>query len=120
MDGKNGLILWTLGGAGTLLLYSAYAKKSPAAVLSSTLGVAPAASPAAIQPRETADGGVVPGSLGARETADGGPVPKAGYSGGTAYLFDSNGNMTGLVPAPYQGNALSYIPPNTSMGAVNV
>jgi hypothetical protein len=41
----------------------------------------------------------------------------AGYQGGTAYLFDANGNMAGVVPGPYQGAAQTYIPP---MGAVSV
>jgi hypothetical protein len=38
MDGKNGLVLWILGGTGVLFLYSAYKAKSPQAVLLEHLG----------------------------------------------------------------------------------
>lgn len=40
MDGKNGLILWILGGTGVLFLYSAYKAKSPQEVLLTHLGAA--------------------------------------------------------------------------------
>ena len=33
MNAKDGLILWTLGAAGTLLIYSAYKNNSPAETL---------------------------------------------------------------------------------------
>lgn len=38
MNGKNGLILWILGGTGVLFLYSAYKAKSPQEVLLRHLG----------------------------------------------------------------------------------
>lgn len=43
MDGREGLLLWTLGGAGVLFLYAAYSKQHPGAVLAKTLGTPPPA-----------------------------------------------------------------------------
>jgi len=37
MDGRDGLLLWVLGGAGVLFLYAAYSKQHPGAVLAKTL-----------------------------------------------------------------------------------
>ena len=34
---SNALIMWTLGGLGTLLIYSAYKNKSPITLLKSVL-----------------------------------------------------------------------------------
>lgn len=48
MDGKNGLILWVLGGTGVLFMYSAYKARSPQDVLLTHLGAkgkTPAAAP---------------------------------------------------------------------------
>lgn len=48
MNGQDGLILWVLGGAGTLFLYAAYTKQHPGTVLAKTLGTvdpAPKAAP---------------------------------------------------------------------------
>jgi hypothetical protein len=45
MDGKNGLVLWVLGGTGVLFLYSAYKAKSPQEVLISHLGVSTSQGP---------------------------------------------------------------------------
>lgn len=98
MDGKDGLILWTLGGAGVLLLYSAYANKSPRTVLASTLGTAPAAD----APSSSAAGTGAPAVN---------PALHERVESGTAYLYDADGNMAGVVPAPYQGSAATYIPP---------
>jgi hypothetical protein len=102
VDGKNGLILWTLGGAGVLFLYSAYAKQSPQAVLTRTLGVAPATPathPVLLEPR--------PSTLN--------PALAPRVEGGTAYLFDADGNMAGVVPDVYQGTPHLYIPPKGAM-----
>lgn len=96
MDGKDGLILWTLGGAGVLFLYAAYTNKSPKTVLAATLGTPVPVSSAAPSPAESA--GTAPSSTGTD-------------SSGTAYLFDADGNMAGVVPAPYQGSAATWIPP---------
>lgn len=104
MDGKDGLILWTLGGAGVLLLYSAYANKSPRTVLASTLGTAPAAAPSPAAGVAPVPGDFSGGVSGSFTT---GPAD----SSGTSYFFDADGNMAGVVPAPYQGSAATYIPP---------
>lgn len=46
MDGRDGLLLWVLGGAGVLFVYAAYSKQHPGAVLAKTLNTgAPAAAP---------------------------------------------------------------------------
>ena len=106
MDGKDGLILWTLGGAGVLLLYSAYANKSPRTVLASTLGTpAPAATGAA------PSSAPAPAGAGAFSGGVSGSFSTGTDSSGTNYLFDADGNMAGVVPAPYQGSAATYIPP---------
>lgn len=105
MDGKDGLILWTLGGAGVLLLYAAYANKSPRAVLASTLGTPAAAAPS------PAAAGTSPGDTSAGSGATG----TGRDSSGTAYLFDADGNMAGVIPAPYQSTPHLYIPPPGSV-----
>lgn len=100
MDGKDGLILWTLGGAGVLFLYAAWAKKSPRAVLASTLGApAPAPAPAA-QPAP------IPAQYGTQLPAS----YSTGSHSGTAYLYDSNGLLVDAVPDQYQNTAATYIP----------
>ena len=99
MDGKDGLILWTLGGAGVLFLYAAYSNKSPRTVLASTLGTATAAAAAPVQ------------APAAGESGPSGNYSTGTDSTGTNYLFDSDGIMAGVVPAPYQGSAATYIPP---------
>lgn len=113
MDGKNGLILWVLGGAGILFLYSAYTKKSPQAVLASTLG-----GPLAPTATQSSGGGSASPPV-SRESVDGGPVSfsTAPDSTGLNYLFDLNGNMAGVVPNAYQTSPNTYIPPR---GAVSV
>ena len=104
MDGKDGLILWTLGGAGTLLLYAAYANKSPRTVLANTLGTTP-----------PPDAGTAPSKVPAAGAGlDVSATPPAGVDAradGMNYLWDADGNMAGVVPAPYQGSAATYIPP---------
>lgn len=43
MGARDGLLLWVLGGAGILFLYSAWSKQHPAAVLGKTLHTTPPA-----------------------------------------------------------------------------
>jgi hypothetical protein len=50
MDGKNGLVLWVLGGTGVLFLYSAYKAKSPQAVLLAHLGATPSSTVPVVKP----------------------------------------------------------------------
>jgi hypothetical protein len=56
MDGRDGLLLWTLGGAGVLFLYAAYSKQHPGTVLAKTLNTgAPAAPPPVVfKPQQAA------------------------------------------------------------------
>jgi hypothetical protein len=106
VDGKDGLILWTLGGAGVLLLYAAYSNKSPRTVLAKTLGTVPAEAAPSPAPAGTAPG----------DTSAGSGAPATGRdASGTAYLFDADGNMAGVVPAPYQNTPQLYIPPAGSV-----
>lgn len=82
MDGRDGLLLWTLGGAGVLFLYAAYSKQHPGTVLAKTLNTgAPAA---------------------ARESAPGPPVPKV------APAFQTR--LTPATRDPYAATPLLKIP----------
>lgn len=105
MDGKDGLILWTLGGAGILFLYAAYTKKSPQAVLVATLG-APVPVPASP--------GNLNGNAGAAPNLQRDKMQPVDYttgSGSIPYLFDGNGNIAGIVPAAYASHPSTYVPP---------
>ena len=112
MDGKDGLILWTLGGAGVLFLYSAYANKSPRTVLATTLGAKP---PTEINPvlheKRGNFGEGVTGSFDGSAGGFGSGTTGSFDASGSSYFFDMDGNIAGLVPTPYQGTAATYIPP---------
>lgn len=58
MESRDGLLLWVLGGAGILFLYSAWSKQHPAAVLGKTLGTATSTAPA-----PTPAPGLAPGTI---------------------------------------------------------
>jgi len=96
MGGRDGLLLWVLGGAGVLFLYAAYTKQHPAAVLAKTLGTAPDAS--ASDPLNHRDSTAPVPFEGQR------PVVKSGN------LYDANGNMVGVVPEQYAQTPGTYIP----------
>lgn len=98
MDGKDGLILWTLGGAGVLFLYAAWSKKSPRAVLASTLGTPAPSAPQAAP---------VPAQYGQQLPISYTTAPQSG----TQYVFDANGYMVDAVPDPYQNSPHTYIAP---------
>jgi hypothetical protein len=83
MDGRDGLLLWVLGGAGVLFLYAAYSKQHPGAVLAKTLNT---------------------GAPAARESAPGGPVPKVP----TAPAFQSR--LAPTIPDPYAATPNLRIP----------
>jgi hypothetical protein len=99
MGGRDGLLLWVLGGAGVLFLYAAYTKQHPAAVLSKTLGTG--ADTSASNP------------LNQRESSA--PVPFEGQRPvvRSGNLYDANGNMIGVVPKGYADNPGTYIPRTT-------
>jgi hypothetical protein len=97
MDGKNGLILWILGGTGILFLYSAYKAKSPQAVLLEHLN----------------PGSTVSGNSKALPPTAGLDVKGSDYQltpnvTGNKNLFDSSGSMLGIAPGPY--SATNFIP----------
>lgn len=94
MSGRDGLLLWVLGGAGVLFLYAAYTKQHPAAVLSKTLGTAPEAAGNATAQQSP---GTTPTLM--RPVVD------------TGNLYDANGNMVGVVPKAYGNTQNTYIPP---------
>lgn len=97
MGGRDGLLLWVLGGAGVLFLYAAYTKQHPAAVLSKTLGTDAAATPAPVLGPPDPTTGTIMGR----------PVVRSGN------LYDANGNMVGVVPDAYAGAPGTYIPRST-------
>ena len=134
---NKGLVLWTLGGAGTFLLYAAYKNVSPTALLIKHLTngtVTPPAISGSSQPDSSAPGGPVqsggvagtaplaPGQtepFPGQSSNDGTFVPVTpeayitgpGYVGmsGTYYSTDSAGNPVAALPTAYQNNPMLHI-----------
>jgi len=104
MDGKNGLILWILGGAGVLFMYSAYKAKSPKDVLVSVIDGTSTAEPA--KPKAGLD-------------AKGSSYEILPDITGNNLLYDDNGMQVGLIPNSYQQYPGTFIP-NTQNGTVYV
>lgn len=91
MNSKDGLILWTLGAAGTLLIYSAIKNHSPAETLKSYFTNTPLTSA---------------------------PVSRSYDIKGPGYTrqLDTNGNDMPKIPASYAGYPKNHVPLNVMRG----
>jgi hypothetical protein len=85
VNAKDGLILWTLGAAGTLLIYSAYKNNSPAETLKGYFTNTP------------------PASSSVSRNYD---IKGPGYT----TQLNSDGVDTRTFPTAYQGVGKNYIP----------
>lgn len=123
MNSKDGIILWTLGAAGTLLIYAAIKNTSPASIL------AHYATPAT--PQTPLAGNNVTANTAATNAGIN-PTPVAGNnitsntaqnnyigrdSSGTAFLYNAQGYQIAQVPAAYQANPASWIPARQTLVA---
>ena len=99
MDGKNGMILWVLGGAGILFLYSAYKAKSPQEVLRNSLN-------GATGPQTATPIQEFPGTRNTSVPVNYQIVPDIT---GSQNVYQ-NGQMVGQVPDSYAGSPGTYIP----------
>ncbi|MHB1357044.1 MAG: hypothetical protein ACYCZF_13835 [Anaerolineae bacterium] len=101
-DSQKTLILWLAGGAGVVLLYSAYKNKNVVTTLADTLS-----NPSGV----FAPGVAVQPSAATGNTSGityNEPVP-ALPDAGKKYVFDKNGFMV-QVPDAYQNNTAAFIP----------
>lgn len=107
MDANDGMILWVLGGAGTVLLYAAYKGTSPLAVLTDHIkGASSPAQTAVPQPGSSA-------GLDATSPAyDASGVPYSIHqdSTGTQYVYNGDGSPIGTLPSTYGHTPGTYIP----------
>ena len=112
---SNAVILWVLGGAGALLLYSAVKNQHPETVLLSSLqmgGNAAAASPIAANTK-TGYEGTNPEFHGSTSIpAQGNPLQ--GYWHGTDKnmqntLYSGTGQIIGNVPTEYNSSPATFI-----------
>lgn len=107
---SNAVILWVLGGAGALLLYSAVKNQHPETVLLSSLqmgGNAAAASPIAPNP------GTNPEFHGVASIPAQGNTPQGYWKGTDRYgentLYSGTGQIIGTVPTQYNQSPATYI-----------
>lgn len=105
---SNGIILWTLGAAGTLLVYSAFKNVKPQSVLMHYFTGAAYSTADAIQPGKAVN--QPPSGIGAPTI----PLPK-----GNGYLdynnlgqadYNTSGNAPSTIPAAYRTSPATYIP----------
>lgn len=99
LGSKDGVILWVLGAAGVLFIYSAYKNQTPQTTLGHYF------SPAS----------VVQPIVSTTKTSFVTPANSGGYQvhadpNGVNYLYDSSGSQLGKIPSTYQNSPNSFIP----------
>ena len=118
MDKSRQFLLWTLGGAGVVLLYAAYKGDSPLSLLESYTS-----SKSALGSTDTTNttgvstgtrGTFTPGTGGTQASLDALTVPDVpDYPSTPTYVTDANGNVLD-VPVAYANNPGSYVPSVTA------
>lgn len=101
MDKNEGIVLWIAGGAGVILIYSAFKNKSVTSVFTdyTTGGSA----------KTTAAGG----SAEDHDTGNPAASPTAGGQfSNNGYVYDANGSVVGSIPDAYSGSPGTYRPGN--------
>jgi hypothetical protein len=114
MNSRDGLILWTLGAAGTLLVYAAYKNTSPASILAHY--VTPD-TPTATLGTKTANATQADTGYSAYPPARNEGEYTARDSSGIAYLYNAQGYQLARVPSAYQTNPASWIPSKAVLNA---
>jgi hypothetical protein len=99
MGGKDGLLLWILGGTGTLFIYAAYKNQTPQTLLLGHLGQTVTPAPIA-KP-------IIPagGDSGATYTVP--AIPPAPQL--ASFYYTPSGQVAGEIPVGY--TKASFIPP---------
>lgn len=112
MSGTNAVVLWVLGGAGTLLLYSAVKNQSPTKTLLTGLNVNTNSAAASPVSNYQAPGTVKPV---ANIPGDGSAQVNGYWQGadkwGSQNLYSSDGRIVGVVDASYSKSPGTYIMP---------
>lgn len=108
MKTSNGLILWSLGAAGTLLIYSGFKNLKPQSVLTHYFTGAAYSSADAIQPTKTVNTPATgPGAptIPLPPSHDGIDMSKLGEAN-----YNTQGNDPNAIPAAYRTSPATYIP----------
>lgn len=110
MSGANAVVLWVLGGAGTLLLYSAVKNQSPQKTLLNSINVN--TNSAAASPVYQSPGGVMK-PVASTIPGDGAATQQGYWQGpdkyGSQNLYSGSGQLIGVVPPNYSQSPGTYI-----------
>lgn len=110
----NAIVLWVLGGAGVVLIYSAYKNVPATDVISGKLFQANATT-APVGYGTSVSGG--PDKLVSAIPPNNQSQSDTGYwqgnngtgANGQPYIYDANGFITGTLPKQYNGSPATYI-----------
>lgn len=123
MAGRDGLILWVLGGAGTLFIYAAYKNETPQSVLMSHIGgsktplipISPSPKPDASN-SPPGDGFSLDRSV---HSLDNGTKLNSGLATGSSGTINAYDPITGLalgpIPSIYQHSPNTFITPSNGV-----